>query len=566
MRERENSANAAQQVFNSDKSMLLPLSPNLFSFVFFVAFVAELSSSSEVAAASIRTSAEELISLITCHSNNLLSDLSSRTKKAQQSLQEMIASSEEILREAILYENLHEKFQQMTEDNYEILIQASFLSEKSKKFQQMLKEEKFQTNWIPYIIGLQIQSDPFQEDLFRKSLVAKEKIVERMSPPSLPLQSCILIDSTHASTLRRFFHGGRLKLPNKLIYRATRDGFSGLDWQRKVMRRRRRDYSGNSNSNDDNSSRGKTSSSTTTSSSSRGPTLTLVKVAGTSAIFGAYTACDWPEEIGQTSFDEVGKENSSFLFSLVNFTGDRRPLKFILAAPRAGSIADIQAASVQAARELMSPTPTATTTNVSNGNTVSTPTATAAVRAIPPIPTQHHPLMNGSIVPSSSSSSSSPSSSSGPPLLSAVPSDAIVPADTHSATSSTNGSDVAAASLTASSSSSSPPSSASTLSSSSSSSPLVGAVAVSGTSGPIFGDLSGRVNIVLMRNKDGNISGANNDKFGSQLKTADLPYVLDIEGEIAQGLSPPEWSCDAGFFSGNPSGLFACAEIEVFSV
>jgi hypothetical protein len=86
-------------------------------------------------------------------------------------------------------------------------------------------------------------------------------------------------------------------------------------------------------------------------------------------------------------------------------------------------------------------------------------------------------------------------------------------------------------------------------------------------SGPIFGDLTGHVNVVLQRNKSGDASGSCNDRFAPASIPADcLPFQLDRESEERAGMTPPEYTCDAGFFSGNPTGLFACAEIEVYTL
>jgi hypothetical protein len=83
----------------------------------------------------------------------------------------------------------------------------------------------------------------------------------------------------------------------KLLYRCTRDGYTAADFRRHCT--------------------------------DAGPTITLVKVAGTNFVFGAYSAVSWPQVPAGSFFTPVSDESkSSFLFSLLN--AHRRPLKFKL--------------------------------------------------------------------------------------------------------------------------------------------------------------------------------------------------------------------------------------------
>jgi hypothetical protein len=111
-----------------------------------------------------------------------------------------------------------------------------------------------------------------------------------------------------ADLLKMFIGGGggnNIAIPTRLLYRASRDGFTSADWRARVPE--------------------------------CGPTLTVVRVKGSNNVFGAYVATSFPmPSVGDEDEAEKDEEasypdftGSSFLFSLENKSS--RPLRFKLA-------------------------------------------------------------------------------------------------------------------------------------------------------------------------------------------------------------------------------------------
>jgi hypothetical protein len=85
-----------------------------------------------------------------------------------------------------------------------------------------------------------------------------------------------------------------MKAHARLLYQASRDGFAASDFFR--------------------------------CAAEQGPTVTIVKVAGTGYIFGAYTAVAWPHPIiGSGRTVHLDPSGRSLLFSLVNGEGSHSP-------------------------------------------------------------------------------------------------------------------------------------------------------------------------------------------------------------------------------------------------